>query len=64
MSGQRVILVIFVGVLAVALVTLALYFLTRQVDGAPGERDGLQQAPAALSPATTDLISPLCSLRA
>jgi hypothetical protein len=57
MSGQRVILLIAVGVLGVALVTLALYFLTRQTDDASPSRDGLQQAPAAYAIPTALLLN-------
>lgn len=66
MSGQRVILIIAIGVLTIALVTLALYFLTRQVDNDTSpSHDGLQQAPAALTlPAPMPQPSRLGSYRA
>jgi hypothetical protein len=59
LSGQRVILLIAAGVLGVALVTLALYFLTRQVDETSPSEDGLPRVPAALSLSTVpDFPSP------
>ena len=40
MSGQKVILIMFAGVLVVTAITLALYLTTRQLDS-----EGLEQTP-------------------
>ena len=46
MSGQRVILFVAAGVLGIAAVTLALYFLTRQLDDAGNDDNAGPTAPS------------------